>query len=75
MNNNDRIDAFIDVIILAVYIFTISILVVDPIIRYILIIAGCGAMFNNFKHVIKRNKNKKKKKDKKKDLEEKDEIK
>ena len=47
------------------------VVVPDPIMKYILVIAGCGAMYNNVKYVIKSNKKKKnkKKKDKKKEEE------
>ena len=62
----EKVDAIVDIIIIAALVFTVMVVVPDPIMKYILIIAGCGAMYNNVKYVIKSNKKKKAKKDKKK---------
>lgn len=68
----ERVDAIVDIIIIAALVFTIMIVVPDPIMKYILTIVGCGAMYNNVKYVIKSNKKKKdKKKKEKKNKEEK----
>ena len=62
MKKHDRIDAMLDMIILAVLTFAVMITVVDPVIRYVLIVAGCGAMFNNVKYFMKKKKKKNTKK-------------
>ena len=62
----EKVDAIVDIIIIAALVFTVMVVVPDPIMKYILVIAGCGAMYNNVKYVIKSNKKKKAKKDKKK---------
>jgi hypothetical protein len=69
----EKADAIVDIIIIAALVFTVMVVVPDPIMKYVLTIAGCGAMYNNVKYVIKSNKKKKdkKKKDKKKKEEEK----
>lgn len=69
----EKADAIVDIIIIAALVFTIMIVVPDPIIKYILTIAGCGAMYNNVKYVIKPKKKDNKKKDnKKKDIKKKE---
>ena len=62
----EKTDAIVDIIVIAALVFTVMVVVPDPIMKYILVIAGCGAMYNNVKYVIKSNKKKKAKKDKKK---------
>lgn len=58
------IDALFDIITIAVLIFTVLMVVPDGFMKFLLIVAGCGAMFNNFKYLFnmnfKKNKNKKK---------------
>lgn len=58
----EKADVIIDIIIIAALVFTIMIVASDPIIKYILVIAGCGAIYNNVKYVIKSNKKKKEEK-------------
>jgi hypothetical protein len=60
-------DAAIDIIILAVLVFTVLTTVDDVLWRYILTIAGCGAMFNNCKYLYNEKKKTKKKNNKKKE--------
>ena len=44
-------DAIIDILILAVLIFTVVCCVEDVFMKYILVVVGCGAMFNNVKYL------------------------
>lgn len=60
-------DALLDVITIAVLVFTVMATVDDVVMRYILAVVGCGAMFNNFKYIYKVNKKIQKDKDKDKD--------
>ena len=46
-----NIDALLDIIIIAVLVFTVLMVVSDGFIKFLLIIAGCGAMFNNCKYL------------------------
>lgn len=57
-------DAILDVIVIAVLVFTVIAVVDDVVMRYILAVVGCGAMFNNFKYIYKVNKKIQKDKDK-----------
>ena len=43
-------DAIIDILILAVLIFTVVCCVEDVFMKYILVVVGSGAMFNNVKY-------------------------
>lgn len=54
------VDAIFDIIILAIYVFTIILIVDDVVMRYLLTIVGCGAMFNNFKYLYDKKKLEKK---------------
>ena len=56
-------DALCDIIILAILVFTV-ICTVDPVVmKFLLTVAGCGAMFNNIKYLyVERKKNQKEKK-------------
>ena len=56
-----RIDAIIDIIIIALLIFTVMITVDDNIMKFILTVAGCGAMYNNVKYAIAKTQTKKQK--------------
>ena len=58
-------DALLDVITIAVLVFTVMAVVDDVVMRYILAVVGCGAMFNNFKYIYKVNKKIQKDKDNK----------
>ena len=44
-------DALCDIIILAILVFTVICNVEPVFMKYILTIAGCGAMFNNMKYL------------------------
>lgn len=55
-----NIDALIDIIIIAVLVFTVLIVVPDGFMKFLLIVAGCGAMFNNCKYLFSSIKRKKK---------------
>lgn len=55
-------DAILDIITLAVLVFTILLVVDDVFMRYLLTIVGCGAMFNNCKYLFNEKKKSKKKK-------------
>ena len=65
-----RIDAIIDIIIIALLIFTVMIAVDDNIMKFILTVAGCGAMYNNVKYAIAKTQTKKQKGKKKEQVEE-----
>lgn len=58
-------DAILDVITIAILVFTVMAVVDDVVMRYILAVVGCGAMFNNFKYIYKVNKKIQKDKDNK----------
>ena len=60
-----RLDAIIDIIIIALLIFTVMITVDDNIMKFILTVAGCGAMYNNVKYAIAKTQTKKQKEKKK----------
>ena len=55
-----NIDALIDIIIIAMLVFTILVTVVSPSMRFLLTVVGCGAMFNNCKYLLDFKKRKKK---------------
>ena len=44
-------DAILDILILAVLVFTVIATVDNVVMKYILSVVGCGAMFNNFKYI------------------------
>ena len=46
-----NIDALLDIAIIAVLVFTVLMVVPDGLIKFLLIVAGCGAMFNNCKYL------------------------
>ena len=55
-------DAILDIIVLAILIYTI-LATIDVILwRFILTLLGCGAMFNNIKYIYTQNKKSKKNK-------------
>ena len=56
-----RMDAIIDIIIIALLVFTVIITVNDDIMKFILTVAGCGAMYNNVKYAIAKTQKKKQK--------------
>lgn len=56
-------DAILDVIIIAMLVFTVMVTVDDVLMRYIITVIGCGAMFNNFKYIYKLNKKAQKEKE------------
>lgn len=62
-NMRKNIDALFDIATIAVLVFTVLMVVPDGFMKFLLIVAGCGAMFNNFKYLF--NLNKKKRKNKK----------
>lgn len=62
-NMRKNIDALFDIATIAVLVFTVLMIVPDGFMKFLLIVAGCGAMFNNFKYLF--NLNKKKRKNKK----------
>lgn len=59
-----NMDALLDIVTIAVLVFTVLMVVPDGLIKFLLIVAGCGAMFNNCKYLFDINfkKNKKNKK-------------
>lgn len=48
------VDALIDIIIIAIFIFTVLVSVEGVAVKYILTVVGSGAMFNNFKYLYDR---------------------
>lgn len=59
-----NIDALLDIVIIAVLVFTVLMVVSDGLMKFLLVVAGCGAMFNNFKYLFDLNKKKRKNKNK-----------
>lgn len=57
-----NIDALLDIVTIAVLVFTVLIVVPDGFMKFLLIVAGCGAMFNNCKYLFDINFKKRKKK-------------
>ena len=55
-------DALLDIIILAVLVFTILVTVNNLAWKYILVVVACGAMFNNCKYLYNEKKKSKKRK-------------
>jgi hypothetical protein len=59
-----NIDALLDIIIIAVLVFTALVTIPSAAMRFMLAVVGCGAMFNNCKYLFdfnfKRRKNKNK---------------
>ena len=45
------IDALIDIIIIAVLVFTVMVTVEDVAMRYMIVVVGSGALFNNVKYL------------------------
>lgn len=45
------IDALFDIVTIGVLVFTVLLVVNDVFMRYLLVIVGCGAMFNNCKYL------------------------
>lgn len=59
-NMRKNIDALFDIATIAVLVFTVLMVVPDGFMKFLLIVAGCGAMFNNFKYLFNLNKKKRK---------------
>ena len=57
-----NIDALLDIVTIAVLVFTVLIVVPDGFMKFLLIVVGCGAMFNNCKYLFDINFKKRKKK-------------
>ena len=57
-----NIDALLDIVTIAVLVFTVLMVVPDGFMKFLLIVAGCGAMFNNCKYLFDMNFKKKQKK-------------
>lgn len=57
MNKMDKMrktfDALIDIIIIATFVFTVMITVENVAMRYMLVVVGSGALFNNVKYLYK----------------------
>lgn len=51
-------DAVVDIIVLAILVYTVIVTVDNTFIKYVLAVFGSGAMFNNFKYLYKVKKNK-----------------
>jgi hypothetical protein len=51
-------DAIVDIIILAMLVYTVIVTVDNTFIKYVLAVVGSGAMFNNFKYLYDVKKNK-----------------
>lgn len=74
MKKHEKADAIVDIIVVGMLLFTVMIVINDPLIRFLLAVLGCGAMYNNLKYVMKKSKKNNKKKvskDKKVKVEEK----
>lgn len=69
-----RLDAIIDIIIIALLVFTVMITIDDNIMKFILTVAGCGAMYNNVKYAIAKTQTKKQKEKKKEKVKAKEQI-
>jgi uncharacterized membrane protein len=69
-----RMDAIVDIIIIALLVFTVIITVNDDIMKFILTVAGCGAMYNNVKYAIAKTQTKKQK-EKKQEQKKKEQVK
>lgn len=50
------LDAILDIIVLAILIFTVIITVNEPIMIFLLTVIGCGALFNNVKYIYDKKK-------------------
>lgn len=50
------IDALIDIIIIAMLVFTAMITVEDVFMRYMIVVVGSGALFNNVKYLYNHSK-------------------
>lgn len=61
-NMRKNIDALFDIATIAMLVFTVLMVVPDGFMKFLLIVAGCGAMFNNFKYLFNLNKKKRKNK-------------
>jgi hypothetical protein len=59
-NIRKNIDALFDIATIAVLVFTVLMVVPDGFMKFLLIVAGCGAMFNNCKYLFNLNKKKRK---------------
>ena len=59
-----NIDALFDIITIAVLVFTVLMVVPDGFMKFLLIVVGCGAMFNNCKYLFNLNFKKRKNKNK-----------
>lgn len=57
MNKMDKMrktfDALIDIIIIATFVFTVMMTVENVAMRYMLVVVGSGALFNNVKYLYK----------------------
>ena len=57
MNKRDKMrktfDALIDIIIIATFVFTVMMTVENVAMRYMLVVVGSGALFNNVKYLYK----------------------
>jgi hypothetical protein len=51
-------DALIDIIVIAVLVFTAMSTINDVFMKYLICVVGCGAMFNNFKYLYEVKKDK-----------------
>ena len=61
-NMRKNIDALFDIATIAMLVFTVLMVVPDGFMKFLLIVAGCGAMLNNFKYLFNLNKKKRKNK-------------
>lgn len=52
-------NVLIDIIIIAVLVFTVLVTVSSPTMRFLLAVVGCGAIFNNCKHLLNLRKERK----------------
>ena len=59
-----NVDALFDIITIAVLVFTVLVTVPSDAMRFILVVVGCGAMFNNCKYLFDLNFKKRKNKNK-----------
>lgn len=52
------LDAILDIITIAILVFTVIVTVDKPLIVFLLTVMGCGALFNNVKYIYDKKKQK-----------------
>ena len=54
-----RIDSLFDIATIAILIYTVIVIVSNPLIKFLLVMVGAGALYNNIKYVIQSSKKEK----------------